>query len=125
MDAKTKEAKGETPDHWRRIIQAIWTLNYVSAGFRGFKPRAHTIPQSFDDLQSLIPAIEKSSTADVLERELRETMEQFRQAADAIGAGADRIGELLSQLKQHRARLDERQPPLPKADREKQGPRNI
>jgi hypothetical protein len=110
MDAKMKEANMETLDHWRRIAQAIWTLNYVGAGFRAFKPRAHAIAQPLDDLQSLIPTIEKSSTADVLERELREMMEQFRSAADAIGAGADHIGELLSQLQEQRARLDERQP---------------
>lgn len=108
MGAGTKDKSGEPSDHWKRIVQAVWVLNYVGVGFRGIMPRVSPLPQSFDDLKALIPLIKERSTTNILERELKTMMDEFRQAAELLDAEAGKMRDLLCLLEEHRARLNKR-----------------
>jgi hypothetical protein len=108
MGTGTKDNSGEPVDHWKRIVQAVWALNYVCVSFKSIIPRVSSLPQSLDDLKALIPLLEKRATTNILERELKTMMDEFRQATELLDVEAGKIRDLLSLLEEHRARLKER-----------------
>jgi hypothetical protein len=108
MNTETNDKNGEALDHWRRIVRAVWALNYSNLGIRGVMPRVASVSQSLSGLKALIPSIEKAAAADILERELRVMMNEFCRAAQLLDAEAREIRDLLSLLEERRAHVNER-----------------
>ncbi|HEX8706719.1 MAG TPA: hypothetical protein VF723_00535 [Pyrinomonadaceae bacterium] len=103
------KARGKEPaGNWKRLVQAVWTLNYISVGFKGLLSRMGGLTESLDEVAALIPALEEKATADVLERELKEKLAQFGRAHELLSHGSARLRELLRQLEEQRANLNER-----------------
>jgi len=109
MDTETRDDGGEAISSWKQIVQALWTLNYVSVGFKGLFPRLRGMSPSLDTLAQAIPLIRRTSTTDVLEEELRETLGRFTEAIELLTSGREEMSGLLGQLEQHRLDLEDRE----------------
>ena len=107
MDTETQDNSGEAINNWEQIVQTLWTLNYISVGFKGLFPRLRGMSQSLDTLSQVIPLIRKKSTTDVLEGELNETLNHFIQVIELLTSGQEGMSNLLRQLEQHRISLEE------------------
>src|SRR6266496_2045614 len=106
METETEDKNGEALDHWKRIVRAVWALNYFNVGIRGVMPRVASVSQALYGLKALIPSIEQAAAADILERELRVMMNEFQGAAELLDAEARAMRDLLSLLEERRAHVN-------------------
>ena len=88
------------------MVQILWTLNYITVDFNGLLPRLRGMSQSLDLLAQVIPSMQRKSTTDVLEGELKKTLSQFAEVIEWLTSGREKTSNLLCQLEQHRMDLE-------------------
>jgi hypothetical protein len=104
-EIKDKDSPGL--DHWKGIVKAIWTLNYINLGLRSVMPRVASAPQALQGLKAMVPFLEETSAADIIECELKVMMNEFHRAAGVLDAEAREMRELLSLVAEKRAQLNQ------------------
>ena len=103
----SKAPKAGNLDHWKRIVEAIWSLNHINAGIRSMMPRAASAPENLHALKALIPSLETSAAA-VLERELRTMTSEVAEAAELLETQKQEMRALLSLIEEKREQVDHR-----------------
>jgi len=105
MRTASRRTDDEPIGEWEDIVEAIWAINYVSGGFKGFLPRLQSLNEPLSELNRLIPTIQQKSMLDVLERELNQIVGQFRLAVDHLASQTEQMHDLSVHLEKRRAAM--------------------
>lgn len=88
---------------WQQTVEAVWTLTYISEGFRNALPRMSRLAPAIDDLAAAANGAGRHPSSAVLEAEIRSFTERFSVAAELLNDGLGKMMDILHDLEKRRA----------------------